>query len=40
MVIVQGFIYMIAGAAALAFGLGGKEVASELLHSLKNKLRK
>ncbi len=40
MVIVQGFIYMLAGAAALAFGLGGKEVASELLHSLKNKLRK
>ena len=40
MVIVQGFIYMIAGAAALAFGLGGKEVASELLHSLKNKLKK
>lgn len=40
MVIVQGFIFMIAGAAALAFGLGGKETAAELLNSIKHRLRK
>jgi small-conductance mechanosensitive channel len=40
MVMVQGFVFMVAGAAALAFGLGGKDVASDLLHSIKNKIKK
>jgi hypothetical protein len=40
MMIATGFIFMIAGGAALAFGLGGKDAASDLLHSIKNRIKK
>jgi hypothetical protein len=35
---VTGFVGMLALAFGLAFGLGGKDVAAEILRSLKNKL--
>ena len=31
----QAFVYMLAGAAALSFGLGGKEVAADFLKKIK-----
>lgn len=34
----QALVYMLAGAAALAFGLGGKEAAGEFLHKVKKDL--
>lgn len=34
----QALVYMLAGAAAIAFGLGGKEVAAELLKKVKRDL--
>jgi len=36
----QAFVYMLAGAAALAFGLGGKEVAADFLKKIKVDLSK
>jgi hypothetical protein len=38
--LVMGLVGMIALAGGLAFGLGGKETAAEILDSLKGKLRK
>jgi len=34
----QGFIALIVIAGGIAFGLGGKEVAAEILRKAKNKL--
>jgi len=38
-VIIQGVIALIVIAGGIAFGLGGKEVASQILQDLRNKLR-
>ena len=38
-ILFQGLVYMLVISFGLAFGLGGKEVAAELLRDLKNKLR-
>jgi hypothetical protein len=37
--IIQGVVIAIAGAAALAFGLGGKDAAAEAIGNLKRKIR-
>lgn len=39
-IIATGFVFMISGAAALAFGLGGKDAATSLIHSLREKIKK
>ena len=39
-IMLQGFVGLIVIAGGLAFGLGGKDVAAELLRDLKNKLKK
>jgi len=39
MVIFQGFIYLLTIAGGLAFGLGGKEVAADILKDLRDKFR-
>ena len=36
--LVQAFVFMLAGAGALAFGLGGKEHASQFIEKLKRDL--
>jgi len=38
-ILFQGLVYMLVISFGLAFGLGGKEVAAELLRDLRNKLR-
>lgn len=38
-IILQGIVFMLALAGGLAFGLGGKEVASQMLDDLKKRLR-
>lgn len=40
LILFRGLVALIAIAGGLAFGLGGKEVAGELLHSLKERLKK
>ena len=37
--IIQGIVALIVIAGGIAFGIGGKEVAAEILENLKNKLR-
>jgi len=37
--IVQGIIALVVIAGGIAFGLGGKDVASEILQDVKNKLK-
>ena len=37
--IIQGIVALIVIAGGIAFGIGGKEVAAEILHNLKNKLK-
>ena len=34
-----GFVVMVAIAGGIAFGLGGKEIAGEILQALRDKLR-
>ncbi len=36
---IQGIVYLIVIVLGLSFGLGGKEVAADILHDLKRKLR-
>ncbi len=38
-VLVQGFVALLVISSGLAFGLGGKDVAREILESLKNKIK-
>ena len=38
--VMTGLVFAIAGAFALAFGLGGKDIATSALEKMKDELRK